>query len=97
MLGTPTSRVERSSEKFEKAIPLHNALKELYAMLTKALENNPSPEVRRNLWHLAREALRHWIMKEYSMEKVQKFIGKIYNGFEYWFTFMALRCFMWVD
>jgi len=27
-------------------------------------------------------------MKEYSIEKVQKFIGKIYNGFEYWFTFV---------
>ena len=76
------------SEKFEEAIPLHNALKELYEMLTKALENNPSPEVRMNLWHLAREALRHWIMKEYSIEKVQKFTGKINNGFEYWFTFI---------
>ena len=61
------------SEKFEEAIQLHNALKELYEMLTKALENDPPPEVRMNLWHLAREALRHWIMKEYSMEKVRKF------------------------
>jgi len=76
------------SEKFEEAIPLHNALKELYEMLTKALENNPSPEVRMNLWHLARETLRHWIMKEYSLEKVQKFIGKINNGFDYGFTFI---------
>jgi transposase len=76
------------SEKFEEAIPLHNALKELYEMLTKALENNPSPEVRMNLWHLAREALRYWILKEYSIEKVQKFIGKINNGLDYWFTFI---------
>jgi transposase len=76
------------SEKFEEAIPLHNALKELYEMLTKALENNPSPEARMNLWHLAREALRYWILKEYSIEKVQKFIGKINNGLDYWFTFI---------
>jgi transposase len=27
-------------------------------------------------------------MKEYSIEKVQKFIGKINKGFEYWFTFI---------
>ena len=27
------------SEKFEEAIPLHNALKELYEILTTALEN----------------------------------------------------------
>jgi transposase len=76
------------SEKFEEAIPLHEALKELYKSLTKALENDPPPEVRTNLWHLAREALRNWIRKEYSIEKVQKFIGKINNGFDYWFTFI---------
>jgi transposase len=77
------------AEKFEEAIPLHNALKELYDLLTKALENDPPPEVRMNLWELAREALRHWISKEYSVEKVRKFIGKINNGFEYWFTFIV--------
>jgi len=65
------------AEKFEEAIPLHNALKELYEILTEALENDPPPEVRKTLWQLAREALRHWIMKEYSIEKVRKFIGKI--------------------
>jgi transposase len=79
---------KETAEKFEEAIPLHNALKELYEILTDALENDPPPEVRRYLYHLAREALRHWIMKEYSIEKVRKFIGKIYNGFNYWFTFI---------
>ena len=76
------------AEKFEEAIPLHKALKELYDLLTKALENDPPPEVRMTLWELAREALRHWISKEYSIEIVRKFIGKINNGFEYWFTFI---------
>ena len=76
------------AEKFEEAIPLHNALKELYDLLTKALENDPPPEVRMTLWELAQEALLHWISKEYSIEKVRKFIGKINNGFEYWFTFI---------
>ena len=56
------------AEKFEEAIPLHNALKELYEILTEALENDPPPEVRKTLWQLAREALRHWITKEYSIE-----------------------------
>jgi transposase len=74
--------------KFEEAIPLHNALKELYELLTRALENDPSPEVRMNLWNLARDALRHWIIKEYLIEEVRKFIRKIENGFEYWFTFI---------
>jgi transposase len=28
------------------------------------------------------------MVKEYFSEKVRKFIGKISNGFEYWFTFI---------
>jgi transposase len=76
------------SDKFDEAIPLHQALKELYESLTKALENNPPPDVRIDLWHSAREALRHLIEKEYFDVKVQKFIGKIDNGFDYWFTFI---------
>ena len=76
------------SEDFLEAIPLHNALKELYGSLTNALENDPPPEVRINLWHSAREALLCWIEQEYFEVKVKKFIGKISNGFDYWFTFI---------
>ncbi len=76
------------AEKFDEAIPLHKTLKELYESLTKVLENDPPPEVQMNLWHLAREKLQQWIVKEYFSEKVRKFIGKISNGFEYWFTFV---------
>jgi hypothetical protein len=76
------------SEKFEEAIPLHNALKELYESLTEALDRDPPPEVRINLWNSAQEALRHLIGIKYSIEKVQRFIGKINNGFDYWFTFI---------
>jgi hypothetical protein len=76
------------AEKFEEAIPLHNMLKELYEILTEALENDPPPKVRKNLWKLARKVLRQWIRKVYSIEKVRKFIGKIKNGIDYWFTFI---------
>lgn len=76
------------SEKFEEAIPLHNTLKELYESLIKALESDPPPEVRINLWNSAQEVLRHLIESVYSIEKVQRFIGKINNGFDYWFTFI---------
>ena len=76
------------AEKFEEAIPLHNALKELYEILTEALENDPPPKVRKRLWQLAREALKHWTLKEYSLDKVRKLIRKINNGFDYWFTFV---------
>ena len=76
------------AEKIEEAVPLHKALKKLYEEMNDALENDPPPEVRTDLWHLAREALQQWIMKEYVSEKVRKFVGKISNGFEYWFTFV---------
>lgn len=76
------------AEKIEEAVPLHKALKELYEELNDALENDPPPEVRRELWHMARATLQQWIMKEYVSEKVRKLIGKISNGFEYWFTFV---------
>ena len=68
------------AEKFKEAIPLHNAIKELYEILTEALENDPPPKVRKRLWQLAREALKHWTLKEYSIEKVRKLIRKINNG-----------------
>jgi transposase len=74
------------AEKFEEAIPLHNALKELYEILTNALESDPPLKVRKTPWQLVRKALRHLVIKEYSIEKVRKFIGKINNGFDYWFT-----------
>jgi len=75
------SEVSRFSKKLDKQVlPLHNALKELHDLLTKALENYPPPEVRMTLWELAREALRHWISKECYIEKVRMFIGKINNG-----------------
>jgi transposase len=76
------------AEKFKEAIPLHNAIKELYEILTEALENDPPPKVRKRLWQLAREALKHWTLKEYSIEKVRKLIRKINNGLDYWFTFI---------
>jgi transposase len=76
------------SETFDEAVPLHEALKGLYESLNKSLECDPPPEIRINIWQSAREMLQHWIGREYLEMKVQKFIGKISNGFEYWFTFI---------
>jgi len=76
------------ADKIEEAVPLHGALKDLYKELTDTLENDPPPEVRMGLLEMARSKLQQWIMKEYVSEKVKKLIGKISNGFEYWFTFI---------
>jgi transposase len=76
------------AEKIEEAIPLHEALKKLYEELNDALESDPPPEVRRDLWQMARSTLQQWIMREYASDKMRKLIGKIGNGIDYWFTFI---------
>ena len=79
---------EDLAEKVTEAAPLHRALRGLYRKLNDALAGDPPPETRRNLWYVARATLRRWLGREYASEKVERFIGKISNGFEYWFTFV---------
>lgn len=74
--------------KVPETVPIHEALKCIYEQLTDALKNNPPPEVRRVIWYMARAMLRQIINCEYANENVRKLIGKISNGFEYWFTFV---------
>ena len=76
------------AEKIPEAVPLHGALRKIYDLLIDALKNDPPPEVRRVLWYLARAMLNQLVKGEYASEKVRKLIGKISNGFEYWFTFV---------
>jgi transposase len=76
------------ADKIEEAVPVHEALRDLYEELTEALENNPPPEVRMELWGEARVKLRQLVTKDFNNVKVRKLIGKISNGFEYWFTFV---------
>ena len=78
------------AEKIPEAVPLHEALRKIYDLLIDALENDPPPEIRRVLYYLARATLNQLINGEYASEKVRKLIGKISNGFEYWFTFVIL-------
>ena len=74
--------------KIEEAVALHEALKALYEELNSALENDPPPQVRMELWEMARAKLRKWIRKDFVNVNVKKLVGKISNGFDYWFTFV---------
>lgn len=76
------------AQNIPEAVPIHGALKSIYEQLNEALENNPPPEIRRVVWYMARAVLRQIIGDEYTNEKVRMLIGKISNGFEYWFTFV---------
>lgn len=74
--------------KIPDAIPVHGALKRIYELLIDALKNDPPPVVRRVLWYMARAMLNQVIKGEYANENLKKLIGKISNGFDYWFTFV---------
>jgi transposase len=74
------------AEKFEEAIPLHDGLKELYELPTKALENDYSTRSQKDFVAISSRSSAVLVIKEYSIEKVRKLIGKIDNGFEYWFS-----------
>jgi len=77
------------SEKIAEAVPLHRALKRLHDKLIDALESDPPPETREKLLHNAEATLNRWLKRGYGSEKVEKLIGKIENGFDYWFTFVT--------
>jgi len=76
------------AEKIEEAIPLHEVLTLLYKELNSKLECDPPPEVRSELWQKSRVKLQQLLMRDYGSDKVRKLIGKISNGFDYWFTFI---------
>jgi transposase len=76
------------AEKVPEAVPLHEALRSIYDQLIDALKNDPPPKVRRVRWYLARARLNQLVNRGYANLKVKSFIGKISNGFEFWFTFV---------
>jgi transposase len=76
------------AEKIEEAIPLHKALTLLYKELNERLEGDPPPEVRSELWQEARATLQQLLREYHNSDGVRKLIGKISNGFDYWFTFI---------
>ena len=67
---------------------MHKALTQLYQELNDKLKGDPPPEVRRELWREARATLQRLLNRDYACDKVRKLIGKINNGFDYWFTFV---------
>ena len=67
---------------------MHKALAQLYQELNDKLKGDPPPEVRRELWQEARATLQQLLNRDYASDRVRKLIGKISNGFDYWFTFI---------
>jgi transposase len=76
------------AQNIPEAADLHRELKELYDTLNDSLKSDPPPDIRRKLLFMAKARLKQLIEDEYDDEKVKKLIGKISNGFDYWFTFV---------
>jgi transposase len=82
------TEADELAEKTKEARPLVRGLHRIYDRLKKALEEEPPPDERKKLARNAKRALKRWIDKPYRGKKVQKFIAKIRNGFDCWFTFV---------
>jgi hypothetical protein len=78
------------SEHYAEGLGLYVGLKGLFDDLTGALVGDPPLEVRRGLVRMGRRRLRYWLNKSYVSDEARGFIGKVRNGFDYWFTFVLV-------
>lgn len=77
------------AEQVDEAKPLQQALHELYGDLKASLEDDPPPQKRAKLARNAKRRLGYWLKKRYSSGEIKKFIQKVCNGFDNWFTFVT--------
>ena len=74
----------------KEAEPLNLALHKLFEDITVPLMDKPPPKERRRLKQKAKRRLRYWINRKYNSAETVRFIQKLSNGFEYWFTFITV-------
>ena len=78
------------SEHCAEGKALYLALKGLFGDLKASLLGDPPLCVRRKLKVAAKRRLRYWLGKRYESGEVVRFVGKVRNGFDYWFTFVIV-------
>jgi len=76
------------AEKGTEGRALAHALHEMFDRATDVLEANPPPQERRRLWRRMRRWMGIWLNKPSPEAQVQKFINKVRNGYDHWFTFV---------
>ena len=76
------------ADKVKEAIPLNESLLALYHRLKTFLEGDHTPAERKRAWYQARYALRTLLRGSYWYNTTKKFVAKIRNGLDYWFTFL---------
>ena len=78
------------AEHCEEAKPLYLALKRLFADLADSLLGDPPLAKRRKLQAAAKRRLRYWLRKDYESKEAKRFVEKVRNGAEHWFTFVVV-------
>jgi len=79
------------SEHCEEGKGLYVGLKGLFNDLAEGLVGDPPLAIRKRLVLLGKCRLRYWLNKHYVSEEVKRFIVKVLNGFDYWFTFVLVK------
>lgn len=76
------------ADKVKEAIPLNKALLALFHRLKAFIEGDHTPAERKRAWYQARYELRTILRQRYWFKSTKKFVAKIRNGLDYWFTFL---------
>jgi transposase len=76
------------ADNVKEAIPLNKSLLALFHRLKAFIEGNHTPAERKKAWYQARYELRTILRRRYWYKATKKFIAKILNGLDYWFTFL---------
>jgi len=78
------------AEHCQEAKPLYIALKRLYADLATSLLGDPPFAKRKKLQAAAKRRLRYWLEKKYESLEAKRFIEKVRNGSDHWFSFVVV-------
>lgn len=80
------------AQDYEEAEPLYLGLRRLYADLQASLEGDPPAWVRSGLREEAEKRLLDLLLPglHYRSREAKKFVGKVRNGFDHWFTFVVV-------
>jgi transposase len=78
------------SEQSDEGKRLHSELKELYAEVQVSLVGDPPPWLRAQIRACAESQLSVLLEKRYKSKEAKRLVGKVRNGFGYWFTFVTV-------
>jgi transposase len=76
------------SDRVKEAVPLNESLLALFHRLKTFMEEDHTFTERKRAWYQARYALRMILGRRYWYNTTKKFVAKIRNGLDYWFTFL---------